>query len=241
MKATETWHSERVQQEIRLVRWGAFGVPVILFPTAGGDAEEAERMGLIDAISPLLGAGRVKVYSVDSIAGRSWLERRDPRHSAWLQNQFDAAVRWEVVPAVRADCQDDSIEMLSAGASFGAFNALEVLCRHPDVFRAAVGMSGTYDLEPWMMGEWSDDFYYSSPLHYLPNLSGGYQLDWLRGRFAILATGTGPNEDADQSWHVGQVLGSRGIPNRVDFWYEWPHDWPTWREMLPRYLDELVP
>lgn len=241
MKAFETWHSDRVRQDMRLVRWGAFGVPVVLFPTAGGDAEEAERMGLIDSVAPLLAAGRVKVYSLDSVAGRSWLERRDPLHSAWLQNQYDQAIRWEVVPAIRLDCQDDSIEMVAAGASFGAFNALEVLCRHADVFRAAVGMSGTYDLQPWMMGQWSDDFYYSSPLHYLPDLAGGYQLDWLRSRFAILATGTGSHEDADQSWRAGQVLGSRGVPNRVDFWYEWAHDWPTWREMLPRYLDELVP
>jgi esterase/lipase superfamily enzyme len=38
------------------------------------------------------------------------------------------------------------------------------------------------------------------------------------------------------------VLGSQGIPNRVDDWGpEWEHDWGTWRAMLPKYLDELVP
>ncbi len=241
MKSQESWHSDRVGQEVRLVRWGAYGVPVLVFPTAGGDAEEIERMGVVEAVSPLLAAGRVKLYSVDSIAGRAWMERRDPLHAAWLQNQFDAAVRWEVVPAIRTDCMDDEIEVVSAGASIGAFNALEVLCRHPDVFGAAVGMSGTYDLQPWMEGLWSDDFYFSSPLHYLPNLSGGYQLDWLRTRFAILATGTGDHEDPHESWRIGEVLGSRGVPNRVDYWDGWAHDWPTWRQMLPTYLDELVP
>ena len=31
------------------------------------------------------------------------------------------------------------------------------------------------------------------------------------------------------------------IPNRVDQWgEEWDHDWPTWRAMLPLYLDELT-
>jgi esterase/lipase superfamily enzyme len=30
------------------------------------------------------------------------------------------------------------------------------------------------------------------------------------------------------------------VPNRVDVWgEEWPHDWETWRRMLPQYLDEL--
>ena len=43
-------------------------------------------------------------------------------------------------------------------------------------------------------------------------------------------------------WTNGaHVLGSRGVPNRVDPWGpEWHHDWPTWRRMLPQYLDELT-
>ena len=38
---------------------------------------------------------------------------------------------------------------------------------------------------------------------------------------------------------MAQALGSKGVPNRVDPWGpEWHHDWPTWRNMLPKYLDE---
>ncbi|MDH4119321.1 MAG: alpha/beta hydrolase-fold protein [Acidimicrobiia bacterium] len=239
MKA-ETWFSERLGSDLTLMRWGELGTPVLLFPTAGGDAGEADRMGLVGALAPLLADGRVKVYSVDSVAGRSWLERRNPLHSAWLQQQFDAAIRWEVVPAIRSDCNSDGIEIIAAGASFGAFNAVEVLCRHPDAFRAAVGMSGTYDLSPWLEGGWSDTFYFSSPLHYLPDLGPGEQLDRLRSRFVLLATGTGAHENPGESWWLGDVLGAKGIPNRVDNWPGWEHDWPTWRAMLPVYLDELV-
>jgi esterase/lipase superfamily enzyme len=29
------------------------------------------------------------------------------------------------------------------------------------------------------------------------------------------------------------------VPNRVDLWGpDHDHDWPTWREMLPKYLAE---
>jgi hypothetical protein len=32
-----------------------------------------------------------------------------------------------------------------------------------------------------------------------------------------------------------------GVPNRVDPWgEEWPHEWPTWRRMLPQYLDQVL-
>ena len=49
-------------------------------------------------------------------------------------------------------------------------------------------------------------------------------------------------EDPAESWRIADALGKRAIPNRVDEWgEEWDHDWPTWREMLPRYLDELLP
>lgn len=240
MKAVERWYSGRLEQWVSFARWGEFGTPVLVFPTAGGDAEEIERFQLIDALEPLLAAGRIKVYSVDSVSGRSWLMRDDPRHSMWLQNQFDAFVVEEALRAIRADCHDDGIEVIAAGASIGAFWALEVLCRHPDAFRAAVCMSGSYDLSDRLGGHWSDDFYFSSPLHFLPGLHGE-QLDRLRRRFVVLALGGGRWEDPGESWRVARVLGDKGIPNRVDEWGpEWDHDWPTWRRMLPLYLDDLA-
>lgn len=241
MKDVSRWYSYRTQHELKLVRWGATGQPVLLFPTAGGDAEEIERFHLVESVGPLLEAGRIKIYSVDSVAGRAWIEKKDPAYCARLQNAFDEAVVHEVVPAIRADCRMDDLEVITAGASIGAFNAVAALCRHPDVFRAALGMSGTYDLEPWLRGQWQDDFYFASPLHFLPNLGESEQLLRLRGRFVLLATGEGAWENPEESWRMADVLGSRGIPNRVDTWGgEWSHDWPTWRVMLPQYLEELT-
>ena len=64
----------------------------------------------------------------------------------------------------------------------------------------------------------------------------------LRTRFVLLAHGEGRWEDPEESWRVAEVLGAQGVPNRVDAWSdEWNHDWVTWREMLPKYLEELLP
>lgn len=240
MKSTETWISDRLGEQVTLVRWGVTGVPVLVFPTAGGDSEEIERFLMIDALADLLAAERIKVYSVESLNGRAWMTGESPARASWIQNQFDAVIRYEVVPAIRADCRTPEIEMVAAGPSIGAFNALEVTCRHPDVFRAAVCMSGTYDLTGWLQGSWSQDFYFSSPLHYLPDLGAGSQLALLRTRAIILAHGSGAWEKPSESWRMADVLGAKGIPNRVDDWGpEWSHDWSTWRHMLPTYLDEL--
>src|SRR5215813_7199450 len=111
MKTVGKWRSERLQREVTLVRWGHFGQPVIVFPTAGGDAEEIERMHLVGAVKGLIEAGKVKIYSVDSVAGAALLAREgSAQHQMWLQNQFHQYIRHEVVPAIRTDCKNDTVE-----------------------------------------------------------------------------------------------------------------------------------
>jgi len=159
----------------------------------------------------------------------------------WLLNQFHECVRWEVLPAIHADLGGSALDVVAAGASIGAFNAVAVLCRYPDVFGAAIGMSGTYRIERFYDEAWSQDLYYAAPLQFLPGLEGRH-LDRLRSRRVILASGAGEWEDVGESWRMAEVLGAKGIPNRVDDWGpQWAHQWPTWRQMLPQYVHELVP
>jgi esterase/lipase superfamily enzyme len=241
LRVRERWYSPRVQTDITVVRWGVVGVPVLVFPTAGGDAEEIERQGLVNACGPLLAEGRIKLYSVDSVAGRAMVAKDgSAEHRMWLLSQFQECVRWEVVPAIHADLGGRALDVIAAGASIGAFNAVAMLCRYPDVFGAAVGMSGSYRIERFYDEAWSEDLYYSAPMQFLPGLDGGH-LDRLRQRRAILASGEGDWEDISSSWQMAGVLGDKGIPNRVDNWGpQWPHEWHTWREMLPQYLRELT-
>jgi len=239
MKTVGKWRSERLEREVTMVRWGTFGQPVLLFPTAGGDAEEVERMHLIGALWPLIDAGKIKVYSCDSVAGSALLAREgSARHQMWLQNQFHQYIKHEVVPAIRTDCRSQDAEVWAAGASIGAFHAVAMVCRFPDIFARACAMSGTYDLRRFFDAtEFSDDFWVSSPLHFVPTLAG-IHLDKLRTRFILMASGAGRAEDIGESWRVAEVLGRKGIPNRVDPWGpEVHHDWPTWRTMLPQYLE----
>jgi esterase/lipase superfamily enzyme len=157
----------------------------------------------------------------------------------WLLNQFHECVRWEVVPAIHADLGGQAMDVIATGASIGAFNAVAVLCRYPDVFGAAIGMSGSYRIERFYDEAWSQDLYFSAPLQFLPGLDGP-QLDRLRERFAVLASGDGAWENVGESWQMAAALGAKGVPNRVDNWGpQWAHDWQTWRQMLPQYLREL--
>jgi esterase/lipase superfamily enzyme len=242
-KKTWTWQTPRLPEPARVVRWGHFGTPVLLYPTAGGDFEEVERFKLIHVLGDLISQGRIKVYSIDSVAGKTWLKGTDsPEYCSKVQNLFDAYIYEEVVPLIRQDCASPDIEVIATGASIGAFNAVASICRHPDAFKLAIAMSGTFDLSKYLDGKFNSDFYYSSPLHYLPGLADDHpQMAQLRQRFVLLPTGEGDYEDPGESWRVAKLLGARGVPNRVDSWgADHHHNWNTWRAMLPKYLAEMA-
>ncbi len=241
MKAIHTLHADALGRDINIARWGEIGVPFLIFPTAGGDAEEIERFLVIDTLAPYLESGRIKVYSCDSVAGRAMLAGEGrPEDRMRATDRFLDFVGHDVVSAIRADCHSTDIGIVVAGASIGAFNALATICRFPQSFTAALCMSGTYALERFLKAPITEDFRRASPLHYLPTLEGP-RLDALRERFVLLASGEGKAEDIGESWTVAGVLGRRGIPNRVDSWgTEWDHDWPTWRNMLHKYVDDFT-
>lgn len=119
-----------------------------------------------------------------------------------------------MVPAIYADCGGEQ-PIVAAGASIGAFNSLALICRFPQLFHATVGMSGTYSVDKFLGGEFTDDLYFASPLHFLPGMDGP-TLDLLRTRRVILASGSGAWEDLGQSWKAAEALDAKGTPKRVE-------------------------
>lgn len=241
MKTNTSWFSHRLGQDINVVRWGTFGQPVLVFPTAGGDCEEIERFLMLKVLDDLVQAGRIKVYSCDSAGGQALIDSdSSDAYRAHMTNMFQEFVYHELVPAIRLDCESPEIEVIATGASIGAFNSLAVACRYPDVFKAAICMSGTYKMERFYERQPPQEFYESSPLHFVPHLRGE-KLEQLRKRFILIPSGEGRAEAIGESFLVAHTLGSMGVPNRVVSWgAEYHHDWPTWREMLPKYLDEMT-
>lgn len=235
------WYSHRVEREVTLCRWGHFGQPVLAFPTAGGDAEEIERWQMIRALAPLIGAGRIKLYSCDSVAGQAWFAKEGSlEHRMWLMSQFQEYVRHEVVPAIYMDCNGEA-PVWATGASIGALHAVAMVCRYPDAFTRALAMSGTYDILRFAgTDRYTRHYYEATPLRFVPDLpEESAHLALLRQRFIMIASGEGRAESIEESWAMARVLGARKIPNWVSSWGpEWHHDWPTWRAMMPKYLGE---
>jgi len=222
-----------------IVVYGHYGFALLLLPTAAADFLEYERFRLIDAIAHHIEAGKVKVFSINSINSESWLNNHmDPRHKSIRHVQFNNYVFNEVVPFVKNYTSWDTPIVLS-GASLGALHSANLFFKRPDLFGGVIAMSGTYDLTVYTKGYWDEDVYFNSPVHYLEKMDDDYWLPKLRHSSHIhILTGSGNFERPDESSRLSHILNNKGIPHELDIWgQDMPHDWPTWRSMMPYYLE----
>lgn len=229
-----------------VVAHGDWGRPVLAFPSERGHAIDWEENGMVDAVSGLLDAGRVKLYCVASFDAASWhdetlsLEERARRHSTYE--------RWiceTVVPWIRADCAGRG-DLLAAGCSFGAYHAANFALKRADLFPRALCLSGVYDVAV-VGGGWErgDAVYFNNPMDYVARLHGDH-LEWLRSHAGLLLVcGQGMWEDTtgalESTRRFAGLLAEKGIPHELDLWgRDVPHDWPSWRAQLAHHLPGLA-
>jgi esterase/lipase superfamily enzyme len=154
------------------------------------------------------------------------------RHQQWNNYVFE-----EVVPFIRNNTSADT-PVITCGASFGALHSMNLFLKRPDIINGVIAMSGVYDLTEYTKGHYDEDVYFNSPMHYMPNLADHSILEQIRRSKNIhIVTGSGSYEDPHASGRFAKVLYDKGIWYELDVWgQDWPHDWDTWRAMLPHYL-----
>ena len=241
-KRIDGWISANLGMAMPIVTYGHAGHPLLLFPTAAADFLENERFWLVKSIEPQIFAGKVRVFSIDSINKHAWMDESLPvQEQARRQALYARYVEEEVAPFIRWVVGNGEARIATSGASFGAFHAANTLFRRPDLFDATIAMSGFYDLAPDYFDGYSDDnCFYNNPAWYLPGL-GGRELDLLRHSSSInIITGQGAYEAPDASRRLSGILAAKEIPHTLDVWgHDVNHDWPWWRKMLPHYVDRL--
>ena len=114
------WYSHRLGRDMGVAVYGHYGLPVLAFPTSGGEEWELENMGLIPALAPYIDAGRVKFFVVGSNSRDSFYNAgAHPFHRSWMQRMFDEYIRWEVIPFIHDRCKG-LVHIATMGASLGA-------------------------------------------------------------------------------------------------------------------------
>lgn len=236
------WRSPRLGLYMPIVTYGSSGKSILLFPTAAADFLENERFFLVKAIEPFIKAGRVRLFSIDSINAHAWMDRTVPiPEKARRQALYSAYIEEEVVPYVRQVTGDPSARSLTTGASFGAFHAANALFRRPDLFSGTIAMSGFFDLSrSYLDGYHDGNVYFNNPAYYLPNLSGEPLHTLQHDSQIVIVTGQGAFEAPHNSISFSEILQAKSIPHMLDVWgHDVRHDWPWWRKMLPYHLEKL--
>ena len=199
---------------------------------------------MVGALSPLLDAGRAKLYCVDGADEYTWraddvpLEERARRHG-----EFERWILEAVAPWIHDDT--DGGEIVVTGASFGAYHAANFALKRADLFPLAICLSGVYDVSVVGWGERGDATYFSNPVDYVAHMHGDH-LDWLRSRASLLLVcGQGQWEDTtgalESTKTFARMLGEKGIRHELDLWgHDVPHDWPSWRAQIAHHLPRFV-
>ena len=242
-EVTELW-SDAIGSAGTVIRYGHWGKPLLIFPSERGKAFDFENNGMIEAVAPLIDAGRLKIYCVGSHDGASWsntevpLEERARRHG-----EYESWIIDQVVPWIRQDCGDSGeIELATAGFSLGAFHAANFALKRADLFPLALCFSGNYDPSSWNgWGERGEAAYFNNPIDYVAHLSGDH-LGWLRSQVSLLLVcGQGAWEDSTGSLpstrQFAALLTEKQIRHELDLWgYDVPHDWPSWRAQFAHHM-----
>jgi esterase/lipase superfamily enzyme len=208
----------------------------VAFPTSRGRFYEYEDFGMAAALGRHNDQGWNKIYSGDGNHGESWYNRASSANDrAMRHNQYERYVVDEVAPFIRS--QNPNGFLIATGCSFGAYHAVNMAFKNPWTFNRVLAISGQYDLNFLLLGDFDQDCYFNSPMAYVPNLADDNFLTPLRQHLQIILCVGGWNDICHAGTQAfAAVLRSREIPHQLDVWDQAWHDWPWWREMTLKHI-----
>ncbi len=224
-------------REFEMLVFGHAGYPVVLFPTSLGRYYQNKDFKLVDAVAPLVDAGRVKIYCPDAIDEESWYNRSlHPADRIRTHVAYENVILHDVFEHARRDTGRERVAV--AGCSFGGYHAANLAFRHPDAVGYMISMGGSFDIRSFLDGWYGDDAYFNNPVDYLPGLEDPWYLDRLRAMGIVLGTSEW-DISREANLHLSRLLEQKGIPYWLDVRPNSPHDWPAWREVFPTYLSRI--
>jgi esterase/lipase superfamily enzyme len=222
--------------------FGELGRPLVVFPSNAGVAHEWQKSGMIDALGPLMAAGRLKIYCPETNVSRSFSGEGSVHERMAHHQAYERFVLNTLVPFIRQDCRQPEVPMVATGCSVGALYAALFVLKHPETFQQALCLSGRYRSSTMFGGASSPDLYLNDPLAFLPNLSGAALQRVRRQVHLTVVVGRGAHEHGciPETAEFGAWLDRKGIPHHVAFWgTDSAHSYEWWRKQAFHYLSQI--
>lgn len=230
------WYSHRVDKNMEYIRFGADGTPVVVFPTSGGDHYEFSQRGMIDPIATKIDAGFVQVFCIDTNNWESWYnDHIHPSDRVRRAKQFEEFFLHELIPHLRHTTGTDRLILL--GASFGGYHAITYALKHPELVNKAISLSGSFNIKSFLDGYYDNDCYFNNPVDFLPNISDPWFFEQMNTKTELVLVSSEQDNCLDRNVELANILTAKNIRHQFIVWKgNYPHDWPTWQQMLPHYI-----
>ena len=228
-------------RKVHLWCFGHFGLPVLVFPSAAGFAHEWQAQGMIETLSPLLAAGKIKLYCPESNVAKAWTNKEMSLDEKMEHHrQYERFILNTMVPFIEKDCHWKGAPITVTGCSLGAMYAGNFALKHPHLFKRAICMSGRYLATEFTDGQSNAEVYFNSPLAFVRGLSGGALNHVQKNTHMTLICGRGAYEEGciEETIMLGNLLKQKGIPSHTDIWgKESRHGWGWWKKQASMYFN----
>ena len=235
------WYSTRLHRDMELLVFGHAGAKVLMFPTREGRFWEYEKIGIVGGLAGKVEAGQLQLFCVEGLAQETLYDRgRHPADRIRRYTAFEDYLLHEVFPLMAAINPHDCT--IAMGCSLGAFQAVDLVLRHPHLFRKLAAFSGRYDLTMQVEhfrdlfdGYYDDDVYFHTPAHFLPGLNDGWRLERLRQVEIVLAIGRA-DPFLDNNLALSRLLEAKGVRHQLHVWDGRAHRAGAWQKMAALYV-----
>ncbi|NBC32366.1 MAG: esterase [Alphaproteobacteria bacterium] len=231
------WFCGGLGRDMELLVFGHAGARVLVFPTRSGRFFDYENMGMVDALGHHIRMGWLQLYCVDSIDHETfYCDWCEPRGRIVRHMEYEKYVLNEVLPLSRS--LNDNPFAISHGCSLGAYHAVNIALRHPEIFNRVVALSGRYDLTQsppgyrnLFDGYYDSDIYFHMPNHYMPNMNDHDALERIRRLDIKIVVGEADPFYPDNQF-LSDTLWNKGIWHLFKVWSGKAHSYRRWREMV---------
>lgn len=242
-------YSHHMGRDMEFKIYGHAGKAMLYIPCQDGRFFDFENFRMADQLRPWIDAGKLQVFSVDTVDGESWSSKwwdkrkRIERHEQWIHYLVEE-IAPQMIDRARERNQEENPRLMTFGCSMGAMHAANLFFRFPQLFDQGLALSGVYDAR-FCFGDYMDDLVYqNSPVDYLLNMpQDHYYMDLYRNSQMIVCVGQGAweIETLEGTRKLDVVVKEKNIPIWVDFWgYDVSHDWDWWYRQVDYFMPKLL-
>ncbi len=234
-KKVKKWRSPSLGKSMELRIYGESGTPVLAIPTRGKGARQWEERSMVDSISFQLENGYNQLYCIESADEESFFNKDiSPAQRIIRHIQYESFVVEEVVPLIEDNSSIDFL--IVAGVDVGGYHAVNLGLKHPGSFGKAIGISGVYDINPFLDDYYDENIYYNNPVDYLPNLSNEKLLDKIRTvDFRLVSYTNDPRKDV--AYRLDEIFKTKMLDHELDVWQMQSDDeWDVWKQMFKIHI-----